>query len=72
MPLPTKKPARYWRDADFDALIDGITEAKAAADLALARIENLPVYADNAAAIAGGLAVGRFYRTATGVVMVVY
>jgi hypothetical protein len=33
---------------------------------------NLGVYADNAAAITGGLAAGDFYRTSTGVVMVVY
>lgn len=33
-------------------------------------IGTLPVYADNAAAIAGGLRVGQLYRTSTGVVMV--
>ena len=33
---------------------------------------NLAVYADNAAAIAGGLAVNKKYRTATGQVMIVY
>ena len=32
----------------------------------------LPTYADNAAAVAGGLAVGRLYKTGTGEVMVVY
>lgn len=32
---------------------------------------NLPVYADNAAAVTGGLAVGKPYRTATGEVRVV-
>jgi len=32
----------------------------------------IPVYADNAAALAGGLAAGKFYKTATGIVMVVY
>jgi len=31
---------------------------------------NLPTYADNAAAIAGGLPIGDFYKTSTGVVMV--
>lgn len=31
---------------------------------------NLPTYADNAAAIAGGLPVGYLYKTSTGVVMV--
>ena len=35
-------------------------------------LANLPVHADNAAAIAGGLAVGQLYRTATGVLMVRY
>jgi hypothetical protein len=33
---------------------------------------NLPTYADNAAAVAGGLSVGELYKTATGEVMVVY
>ncbi len=33
---------------------------------------SIPVYADNAAAIAGGLPVGCEYRTATGVKMIVY
>jgi len=33
---------------------------------------NLPVYADNSAAIAGGLAVNKKYRTATGQLMIVY
>ena len=32
----------------------------------------LPVYADNAAALAGGLVAGEMYRTASGVLMVVY
>jgi len=31
----------------------------------------LPVYADNASAVAGGLAVGDLYRTSTGAVRVV-
>lgn len=35
-----------------------------------ARLTNLPVHADNAAAITAGLAVGDVYRTATGQVMV--
>ena len=37
-------------------------------------IENagLPVYADNAAALAGGLAAGQMYRTATGDLKIVY
>jgi hypothetical protein len=33
---------------------------------------NLPVFADNAAALAGGLVAGEEYRTTTGVRMVVY
>ncbi len=33
---------------------------------------NLSTYADNAAAVAGGLSVGELYKTATGEVMVVY
>jgi hypothetical protein len=33
---------------------------------------NLSTYADNAAAVAGGLRVGELYKTATGEVMVVY
>lgn len=36
---------------------------------ATARFTSLPVFADNAAATAGGLAVGDIYRTATGVLM---
>ncbi len=35
-------------------------------------LTNLPTYADNAAATSGGLAAGRLYRTATGVLMVRY
>lgn len=33
---------------------------------------NVPVYADNAAAISGGLATGTIYKTSTGVLMIVY
>lgn len=36
------------------------------------QVVGLPVYADNAAAIAGGLTTGAFYRTATGVLMVAF
>jgi hypothetical protein len=36
------------------------------------QVVGLSVFADNAAALAGGLLVGAFYRTATGVVMVVF
>lgn len=34
--------------------------------------DNLPTYADNTAAVAGGLLVGELYKTSAGVVMVVY
>jgi len=34
-------------------------------------IETPPTYADNAAAVTGGLAVGSFYKTATGEVRIV-
>lgn len=34
--------------------------------------KDLPVYADNAAALVGGLEAGNFYRTSTGVAMVAY
>ncbi|MFN6084087.1 MAG: hypothetical protein ACK476_04065, partial [Fluviicola sp.] len=34
------------------------------------QVVGLPVFADNAAATTGGLTVGAFYRTATGVLMV--
>lgn len=36
------------------------------------QVVGLPEYADNAAAIAGGLTAGAFYRTSTGVLMVVF
>lgn len=36
------------------------------------KVSIIPVFADNAAALAGGLAVGRAYRTSTGVAMWVY
>jgi hypothetical protein len=44
---------------------------KAAPGTALA-VAGLPTYADNAAAAAGGLTAGDFYRTSTGQLMVVY
>jgi hypothetical protein len=37
-----------------------------------AEISTLPVYADNAAALTGGLVAGQLYRTSIGVLMVVY
>lgn len=36
------------------------------------QVVGLPTYADNTAALAGGLTAGAFYRTATGVLMVAY
>ncbi len=36
------------------------------------QVVGLPTYADNAAASSGGLTAGAFYRTSTGVLMVVY
>ncbi|MFA5927811.1 MAG: hypothetical protein WC838_00715 [Candidatus Margulisiibacteriota bacterium] len=45
----------------------GTTDPKSAL-----HVNGLPTYADNTAALAGGLTAGAFYRTATGVLMVVY
>jgi len=36
------------------------------------QVVGLPVFADNAAALAGGLTAGAFYRTAAGVLMVAF
>jgi len=36
------------------------------------QVVGLPVFADNTAALAGGLTAGAFYRTATGVLMVAF
>jgi hypothetical protein len=36
------------------------------------QVVGLPTYADNTAALAGGLTAGAFYRTSTGVLMVTY
>lgn len=36
------------------------------------KLGSIPTYADNAAAISGGLAAGEVYRTSTGVLMIVY
>jgi len=47
----------------------GIGTASATSKL---QVVGLPVYADNAAALAGGLTAGAFYRTSTGVLMVVF
>jgi len=40
--------------------------------LQMLNISNMSVYADNAAAIAGGLENGDVYRTSTGVLMIRY
>ncbi len=53
--------------ADVDAAF--FTELKANFSAIFA---DLPVYADNAAAISDGLTAGDIYRTSTGVLMVVY
>ena len=52
-------PWRIW----FASLVKLVT---------LNTLQGLPVYTDNAAAIAGGLSIGTPYKTATGQVMVVY
>jgi hypothetical protein len=52
----------YWRS---DSLKWDLTEGKM-------NLYDLDVYADNAAAISGGLDTGDLYRTATGQVMIVY
>lgn len=40
--------------------------------LTTAQLAALPVYADNAAALAGGLTAGQLYRTSVGVLMVTF
>lgn len=58
--------------------VDGYRETVGAVALTLQpsggrlNVPTLPTYADNAAAVAGGLAAGDMYRTSTGVVMVRY
>jgi len=49
-----------------------VEEAKIAASIISEKLRfaNLPTYADNAAAGAGGLIQGQFYKTATGQLMV--
>lgn len=57
---------KTFEDHDLNIQIDDLV-------FAINRIfVDLPEYADNAAAIAGGLVAGEPYRTSTGVVMVVY
>ena len=64
-------------DARTKALIYGIFDAATAnqvftVNAAKVRLPYLPTYADNAAALAGGLVAGDMYRTAVGVLMVTY
>jgi hypothetical protein len=54
------------------AFSDGISVREGASVLGGINASDLQVYANNAAALAGGLKAGDFYRTATGQVMVVY
>lgn len=56
----------------LDRQILEIAEGIKNADILTLKVRNLKVYADNAAALAGGLSAGQFYRTSTGTVMVVY
>lgn len=55
-----------YTQAESDILLDNKANISATA------LTNIPTYADNAAAIAGGLAVGRLYKTSSGVLMIVY
>lgn len=56
----------------LDRQILEIAEGIKNADILTLKVRNLKVYADNAAALAGGLSAGQFYRTSVGVVMAVY
>lgn len=71
------QPRAGLMDARNKALIYGFFDADTANQWLLINARNiqtqyLPVYADNAAATAGGLSVGQWYRTATGQLMVRY
>ncbi len=64
-------------DARIKALIVGIFNANTSSqqvtlNAAIIYFPYLPTYADNAAAIAGGLTAGRVYKTSSGVLMIVY
>lgn len=50
----------------------GTTKQATAAALGASGVIIRGTYANNAAALAGGLTVGQFYKTSTGVVMVVF
>lgn len=65
--MKLKKLGKY-TDPTLDRQVTDIVRAY---DL-LDRPTDLPVYADNTAALAGGLTAGARYKTSTGVLMVVY
>jgi hypothetical protein len=72
--------ANAYVDADNTVVLgDGAVTDVLAGSTGAARVRagtltlsNLPVYADNAAALGGGLTAGQVYRTSTGVLMVTY
>lgn len=58
--------------AKFRVTYDGKMGVGTLTPTSALHVVGLPTYADNAAAITGGMTAGAFYRTATGVVMVTY
>jgi len=58
------------------SLLEGNTEIAGAESISLTApvitLSGIPVYADNTAAITGGLGAGNVYRTSTGILMIVY
>jgi hypothetical protein len=56
----------------LDRQILEIAEGIKNADILTLKVRSLKVYADNAAALAGGLSAGQVYRTSVGVVMAGY
>ena len=60
------------QSAKFRVQYDGKMGVGTLAPTSMLHVVGLPVYADNAAALAASLTAGAFYRTATGVLMVVY
>lgn len=75
-------PTRYQSDRADQLLLgafDGIdfqvtpgSNAMSVKATEIVNIKNTPVYADNAAALAGGLVAGDIYRTSTGQLMIVF